>query len=131
MPFKTFARAAAVAFAIAASTSAFAFESKPFDAVQFKAAQDAGKPVLVDVFASWCSTCKAQHKVLDTLKDKPDYAALTIFQVDFDKQTDAVKGFGVSKQSTLIAFKGATEKSRSTGETKPEAIEQILASITK
>ncbi len=123
--------AAAVTIAMALSQSAFAFETKAFDDAAFKAAQAAGKPVVIDVFAPWCSTCKAQHKVLDTLKDKPDYAKLTIFQVDFDKQTDAVKGFGVSKQSTLIAFNGAKETARATGTTDAAGIENILAAASK
>jgi thioredoxin 1 len=122
--------AGALALAVALSQNAFAFETKPFDAAAFKAAQDGGKPVVVDVFAPWCSTCKAQHKVLDTLKDKPEFAKLTVFQVDFDKQTDALKTFGVSKQSTLIAFNGAKETARSTGATAPADIEKILMSAT-
>lgn len=128
-----FAKAVTVAFTIAfaLSNAAAAFESKTYDAAKFKAAQAAGKPVVVDVFAPWCSTCKAQHKVLDTLKDKPDYAKLIIFQVDFDKQADAVKGFGVTKQSTLIAFNGAKETARATGTTDHAGIEKILAAASK
>ena len=84
-----FAKAAACALVLSFVTvnAANAFESKAYDAAAFKAAQDAGKPILVDVFAPWCPTCKAQMKVLETLKSKPDYAALTVFQVDFDTQT--------------------------------------------
>ncbi|MEQ1672291.1 MAG: thioredoxin family protein [Hyphomicrobium sp.] len=124
-------KSAVAALAMFASTSAFAFESTPFDAAAFKAAQDAGKPVVVDVFATWCGTCKAQHKVLDTLKDKPDYAKLTIFRVEFDKQADALKTFAVSKQSTLIAFNGAKETARSTGATDAAEIEKILSAAAK
>jgi hypothetical protein len=38
---------------------------------------------------------------------------LVYFVVDFDNQKDAVKFFGARMQSTLIAFKGATETGRS------------------
>lgn len=128
-----FAKAAACALVLSFVTvnAANAFESKAYDAAAFKAAQDAGKPILVDVFAPWCPTCKAQMKVLETLKSKPDYAALTVFQVDFDTQTDALKALKVNQQSTLIAFKGATETARSAGATKPEVIEAVLASAIK
>ena len=129
----SFARtaAAAAACAVALSQSAIAFDTKPYDASAFKVAQDAGKPILIDVFAPWCPTCKAQHKVLESLKDKPDYAALAVFQVDFDTQTDALKAFKVNQQSTLIAFKGANETGRSIGATKPDVIEALIASATK
>ena len=49
-----------------AGAPAQAFQTKPFDAASFKAAQSAGDSILVDVFAPWCPTCKAQQQVLDS-----------------------------------------------------------------
>jgi thiol-disulfide isomerase/thioredoxin len=103
-----------------------AFETKPFDAAAFKAAQDAGKPILVDVFAPWCPTCKAQQQVFDTLTSKPELDKITVFKVDFDNQPDAVKSFGARMQSTLIAFKGTTETGRSAGDTNAKSIEALM-----
>lgn len=129
MAIRTLAKiaAAALTLALALSQGAVALETKPYDAAAFKAAQEAGQSILVDVFAPWCPTCKAQHKVLESLKSKPEYAAITVFQVDFDTQTDALKAFSVNQQSTLIAFKGGKETARSVGATKAEAIEKLLA----
>jgi thiol-disulfide isomerase/thioredoxin len=114
-------------FALTAA-SAQAFETKPYDEASFKSAQSAGKPILVDVFAPWCPTCKAQHQVLETLKDKPGFADITVYQVDFDNQKDAVRGFNAQRQSTLIAFKGDTETARSVGATSTADIEELLQS---
>jgi thiol-disulfide isomerase/thioredoxin len=114
-----------------AAAPASAFQTKPFDAASFKAAQSAGEPLLVDVFAPWCPTCKAQQQVLDKLKDKPEFAKLTIFKVDFDNQPDVVRDFGARSQSTLIAYKGATETGRSAGDTNPASIETLLGSTLK
>ena len=122
---------AGLAVSIALSQSAMALEMKPYDAAAFKAAQAAGKPILVDVFAPWCPTCKAQHTVLDGLKSKPEYASITVFQVDFDNQIEALRALKVNKQSTLIGFKGTTETGRSVGSTKADVIEALLASTTK
>ena len=36
-----------------------AFDAKAFDAKAFEAAQKEGKPILVEVTAPWCPTCKA------------------------------------------------------------------------
>jgi thioredoxin 1 len=110
---------------------ASAFQTKPFDAASFKAAQSAGEPLLVDVFAPWCPTCKAQQQVLDKLKDNPEFAKLTIFKVDFDNQPDVVRDFGARSQSTLIAYKGTTETGRSAGDTNPASIETLLGSTLK
>jgi len=114
-----------------AAAPASAFQTKPFDAASFKAAESAGEPLLVDVFAPWCPTCKAQQQVLDGLKDKPEFAKLTIFKVDFDNQPDVVRDFGARSQSTLIAYKGATETGRSAGDTNPASIEALLGSTLK
>lgn len=129
MPLSTIAKSslAALAVTLVLSQSARALDLKAYDDAQFKAAQAAGKSLLIDVHAVWCPTCKAQAAVLEKLKDNPAYKDLTVYRVDYDKQVDAVKAFGAKSQSTLIAFKGAKETGRAVGQTKPEAIEQLLA----
>ena len=121
----------AALFAMLFSANAFSLEKKPFEATAFKASQDAGHAILVDVYAPWCPTCQAQRKVLDGLKDNAAYKDITIYEVDFDTQTDALKMLGARTQSTLIAFKGATETGRSAGATQQEAIEALLQSTLK
>jgi hypothetical protein len=51
---------------------------------------------------------------------------LVYFVVDFDTQKEAVKFFGARMQSTLIAFKGATETGRSVGDTDAASIAALL-----
>src|SRR3990172_11668611 len=60
----------AVAF-ILISVSAQAAGLQPFDAKAFQAAQASGKPVLVEIHADWCPTCKAQVPILDKLASDP------------------------------------------------------------
>jgi thiol-disulfide isomerase/thioredoxin len=125
-----FIKFAAVAlFAVAVSAGAgWAFDEKPFDAKAFAAAQEAGKPILIDAFAPWCPVCKAQQQVLGELKPNAKYADVTVFKIDYDNQPDALKSLDVRKQSTLIAFKGKTETGRSVGDTKPSAIAALIDS---
>lgn len=123
--------AAAIACTVAISSSAFALEKKSYEAAAFKASQDAGHAILVDVYAPWCPTCQAQRKVLDGLKNNAAYKDITIYEVDFDTQLDALKTFGARSQSTLIAFKGAKETGRSVGATQSAAIEDLLKSALK
>jgi thioredoxin 1 len=104
---------------------------KPFDAAGFAAAQAAGGPILIEVAADWCPTCKAQKPIIDGLSAKPEYKNLTVFRVDFDKQKDVVRDFKATTQSTLIAFKGKTETARSAGDTKAASIEALVMSALK
>ena len=106
---------------------AMAGEKASFSQVAFEAAERAGGPILVDVAASWCPTCRAQAPILDQLVSEPKFKDFEVFVVDFDSQKDALRLFGVRQQSTLIVFNGATEVGRSVGDTGKASIEALLA----
>ena len=111
----------------ARATTARAATQAPFDAAAFAAAQAAGKPILVAVHADWCPVCAKQKPILSKLEAEPAMAALVVFMVDFDTQKDVTQRLGVQKQSTLIVFRGAAERDRSTGVTDEAAIKALLA----
>ena len=117
-----FASLAAIAIAVPALADGKAFTSADFDK-----AKTSGKPVLVEVTAPWCPTCKAQKPILSELKAQPRFKDMAVFEVDFDSQKDALRLLNVRQQSTLIVFKGGKEVARSTGDTSKAAIEGLLA----
>jgi thioredoxin 1 len=98
----------------------------PFSAEAFKAAQASGSPILVEIHADWCPTCKAQNPILDKLTAATKFKDLKVFRVDFDAMKPVVKQFGAQMQSTLIVFKGAAEQGRSVGDTKEASIAALL-----
>jgi thioredoxin 1 len=98
----------------------------PFSAEAFKAAQASGSPILVEIHADWCPTCKAQKPILDKLTADPKFKDLKIFRVDFDAMKPEVRQFGAQMQSTLIVFKGTVEQGRSVGDTKETSIAALL-----
>jgi len=101
----------------------------------FEAAQAAGGPIMVDVYASWCTSCKAQHAVLESLLDDPRYAGIKGFRVDFEGDAEWVRAYRVSVQSTIIMFDGRTELNRSAGNTREAGIrgqvDAALATIAR
>lgn len=107
-------------------SAAQAVEHAAYSKSAFDAALSAGKPILVEVHASWCPTCKAQAPVIMKLLTDPRFAKTTVFRVDFDAQKDALRRFRAQKQSTLIVFKGGKETGRSVGESDPLSIEDLL-----
>ena len=100
---------------------------KPFDQAGFEAAQAAGKPILVEIHADWCPTCRAQEPIISALIREPKNADFVVLRVDFDNQKDVLKRLRTQYQSTLIVFKGKKEVSRSTGETRKDEIAAQLA----
>ncbi len=112
--------------ALLGALPASAAEWKPFDAAAFAQAQKDGKPILVDIFAAWCPVCRAQNPILTQLTREPKFDDMVVFKIDFDDQKDAVRAVKATSQSTLIVYKGETEKQRSVGDTNPASIAALL-----
>ena len=104
---------------------------QPFTEAAFDAAQKAGKPILIDTYATWCQICARQAPILERLRAEPKFKDLVILRVNFDTQKDVMRKFRAGVQSTLIAFRGLKEVGRSTGETQPEWVEDLLDKTVK
>lgn len=102
-------------------------EIAPFSQQSFEAAQAAGRPILIEITAPWCPTCKVQAPIIEELASRDSLKELLVLRVDFDTQTDTVRSLGANSQSTLIVFRGRNEVSRSVGETDPKAIEAQIS----
>ncbi len=122
---KAFSTAAFVLLAM----SAQAASQQPYDAKAFKAVQESGKPVLVEIHADWCPNCKAQDPILDTLFCDQKYSNIVRFRVDFDTQREAAGRFRVKWLSTLVLYKGTTEVARSVGELSEDRIRAMLNKV--
>ncbi len=124
-----FTRRTLVALALALPIAAVlpAIAASKYSTEVLAEAQKSGKPVLVDVTAPWCPTCKAQKVVLGELGKQARFKDFVKIEVDFDTQKDALRTLKATTQSTLIVYKGNKEMGRLAGETKKEAIEALLA----
>ena len=110
---------------------ATAAEPRPFKQADFDRLARAGKPVIVDVSATWCPTCKAQHPIIERLSRLPAYKDVAVLTVDFDDDKPILKEFKVGMQSTLIAFRGGKEASRSVGDTTEAGIESLFVKAVR
>jgi len=116
-----------VAFAAPASAA----EHQKFDAKAFAAAQREGRPILIDVYADWCPTCKAQAPIVQRVVQAPQFKKMVVFKLNFDTQKSDWARLGVRRQSTLIAFKGAKESGRSVGDTDATSIATLIQSAVR
>ncbi|WP_284246107.1 thioredoxin family protein [Methylobacterium haplocladii] len=120
------ALALAASSALALPTVASAVEVMAFTPAALDAAKASGKPIIIDVTAPWCPTCRAQKPILSKLLAEPAYRDVVFFSIDFDSQKPFLRKLGVSAQSTLIAYRGAREAARSTGDTDAVSIRTLL-----
>ena len=90
----------------------------------------AGETVLVDFWASWCSTCRAQSRVMDELKAaNPEYEAnITFIRVDWDVFADEAlaQDLAIPRRSTLVVLKGDEEIGRIVAGTREAEIKALL-----
>ena len=119
--------ALALAAALPLVLSAAASAEEKFTPAVLETAQKAGKPVLVEISAPWCPTCRAQAPIIGGLAKSDKFKNFVFLKVDFDSQKDDVRKLNARSQSTLIVFKGSNEVGRSVGDTNPAAIEALLS----
>ena len=122
----TLAKSAVLLVLSSLASISMAGEIKPFNQQEFDKLTQEGKPVVLDVNATWCPTCKAQKPIVDGLMKHPAYKAVTLMTIDFDANKPLLKQFKVGTQSTLVAFKGRAEVGRSVGDTTPTGIEGLV-----
>jgi thiol-disulfide isomerase/thioredoxin len=101
-------------------------EARTYSQEAFDALQKDGKPTLVEIHATWCSTCRAQAPIINSLLKEKEFAGITALHVDYDDQKDVVRSFRVQRQATLIVFKDGKEVGRSTSDTSREGIRKLL-----
>lgn len=106
--------------------AAFAAEFRKFERANFEKAQADGRPIVVDVAAWWCPTCRAQEPALKKAASAKEFEHMVVYRLDYDGQKKDRLRLGAQKQSTLIAFKGAHETARSLGETNAGRIAALL-----
>ena len=113
------------AILVAGASLAQALDIEPYSAQALAAAQEAGRPVALHFRADWCPTCRAQDKVLQSLKTEKGLE-LTVLTANYDTEKDLKRRLRVNAQSTLLVFKGPKEAARLVGDTAPDAIRAAL-----
>jgi thiol-disulfide isomerase/thioredoxin len=94
----------------------------------FLDAQAAGKPIVVFVHAPWCVTCRKQEPIVKQLTGEPAFAGVVVFVVDYDNDKQTLRELKVADRSTLVAFRGKTERKRSSFVTAPAEIRALFES---
>ncbi len=110
---------------VAAATLSHALEVKPYSAAALADAEKANQPIALHFHADWCSTCRAQDKVVQALKAEKGLD-LTILTVNYDTEKDLKRRFKINTQSSLVVLRGQKETARLVGDTSKDGIRDAL-----
>jgi thioredoxin 1 len=90
----------------------------------------AGETVFVDFYTDWCTTCRAQERIINTLKsENPAYEkSITFVRVDWDihSRSKLAKSLKIPRRSTLVVLKGNDELGRIVAGTSVNSIKALF-----
>ena len=97
-----------------------------YDAAEFMMAQKKGKTIVVDVYADWCPTCRAQAPILEELRTEKQSSDVLFVKVNFDKEKAFLRLNRIPRQSTVLVFNGMDEAARSIAQTDRTALREAV-----
>jgi thioredoxin 1 len=87
------------------------------------------RPVLVDIWATWCGPCRMVAPVLEEIATERA-GDLTIAKIDIDANPDTARNFQVISIPTMILFKGGEPVKRIVGaKSKASLLRELAAEL--
>ncbi len=112
------------AMQLSAQSSASGWQT--YNEAEFVMAQGKGKTIVVDVYADWCPTCRAQAPILDELRKERQNGNTLFVKVNFDDEKAFLRRHRIPRQSTVLVFKGKKEVARSIAQTNRSALRSAV-----
>ncbi len=97
-----------------------------YDAAEFTMAQNKGKTIVVDIYADWCPTCRAQAPILEELRQQQQSDDVLFVKVNFDEEKAFLRTHRVPRQSTVLVFNGTSEVARSIAQTNRARLRAVV-----
>lgn len=112
--------------AFLASAPASALDVVPWDADGFERARAAGLVTAIQFHSGWCPICVMQERGVKALKDERGLERITVFQADYFREEALRRKFDVTSFSTLVVFRGETERARTTGDFRVDQLRLLF-----
>lgn len=104
--------AAFIALTAVAYSTVAAAEFVTFEKTKFEALVKSNAPVVVHTHEWWCSTCRAQAKVLEELQKDPKFSKVTMLRASPGGDRETLAPMKVTSRSIIVVFAGGKEIGR-------------------
>ena len=124
--FLGFALSLAMVLGVPTALTADKLDYTPEALAELKAS---GAPFLIDFYATWCSTCRAQEQAIDNLQTtKAAYGAIPVIKVNWDHHSNGAlaRDLAIPRRSTLVLMRGEEELGRLVAQTGVSKIAALL-----
>lgn len=94
------------------------------------AIKKANKPVILDIYATWCGPCQQMNPIIEELEK--EFASTYIFaKLNVDEARDiSIKDYGVTSVPTFVFIKDGVVKGKETGYMSKETFKaKMLAAL--
>lgn len=83
-----------------------------FERTKFETLVKSNTPVVVHTHEWWCSTCRAQAKVLEELQKDPKFAKVAMLRASAGTDRETLAPMKVTSRSIILVFAGGKEIGR-------------------
>lgn len=94
----------------------------------FKAVLAEGKPVVVDLWATWCGPCRMMGPVVEEMAEMYD-GKITVCKMDVDDNEAVPAAFNVMNIPTLLFFKNGALVNRHVGAARAADLKPLFDAL--
>ena len=87
-----------------------------------------GKPVMIDLYATWCNPCKMLAPIFERVEQKAEGRAVFV-KVDIDECPELAERYDVQTVPTIVAIKGGEVVHQSHGIMNEPTMTSLLETI--